>query len=222
MIPILRIHDPRITLRAVIQSILCTAALFLLLPAFHLLEDPSMTRVFKDIKLATFPQRITAPPLETKQIEKKPVHEELLHPKLQEQRLIVKPRAIATDLLLKPGGNAGDFSVAIPIGLVVGEDAFVFDIDAVDTPPEPVFQVSPLYPLHLKNRGVEGEVVLAFTVTIDGAVNDITVTSAEPGDAFVKTSIRTVEKWKFQPGKHDGKAVPVRVILPLKYSLQEE
>ena len=75
------------------------------------------------------------------------------------------------------------------------------------------------YPAAARRQGIEGRLVLTFTVDPDGWARRITVT--EPlhplCDSAAVAAIRAV---RFQPGTHEGSPVPVRMSLPVRFQLQ--
>jgi len=66
------------------------------------------------------------------------------------------------------------------------------------------------YPQRALLRGVEGYVILRFTITETGSVIDPEVLRAEPANMFESSARRAVMRWKYQPQVRDGK--PVRVV----------
>lgn len=74
-----------------------------------------------------------------------------------------------------------------------------------------ISRVQPVYPEQLRFRRVEGEVLVEFTVTHEGAVTDPVVISSKPSGAFDRAALQAVRRWRFQPRRDDqGKPVPVR------------
>lgn len=75
------------------------------------------------------------------------------------------------------------------------------------TPPVPIATVAPNYPRQAKMNGVEGTVVVKYTVTETGAVTDIRIVRgpAELRDAVLE-AMRT---WRFRPAILDGRPVAV-------------
>jgi TonB family protein len=75
------------------------------------------------------------------------------------------------------------------------------------------------YPQDAKNRGIQGEVQVQFTVKASGHVEDIKVIrSVNPdlNDAAVKV-FEEMPDWN--PGKQRGKAVAVNVVVPVRFKL---
>lgn len=71
----------------------------------------------------------------------------------------------------------------------------------------PLYRVEPRYPAKAKKRGLEGEVVLSFTIDPTGRPIDISIVSATPKRVFEREAIRALKKWKYQPKVVGGKAV---------------
>lgn len=96
----------------------------------------------------------------------------------------------------------------------------VFSLGEVDTPPRPLVQPPPLYPVGARRAGQEGVVELAFTVTAAGEVVDVEVLASRPGTVFVGAARSAVERWRFEPGMREGEPVAVRVEVPLQFRLE--
>jgi len=76
-----------------------------------------------------------------------------------------------------------------------------------DTEATPVLRVPPVYPTRAQERGIEGWVVVEFTITPTGAVRDPIVLDSEPSSIFNRAAIRTIRKWKYKPKIVDGTPV---------------
>lgn len=74
---------------------------------------------------------------------------------------------------------------------------------ATDAPPQPRFLFPALYPAALLPSGIEGMVVLEFTVGIDGRPSDIRIESSTLPD-FEKPALQAVSQWLFIPARKDG------------------
>ncbi|WP_041522354.1 energy transducer TonB [Gilvimarinus agarilyticus] len=78
----------------------------------------------------------------------------------------------------------------------------------------PIVKVAPQYPRTAIRRGLEGEVVVSFTVTRTGATRDIAVISAHtldgnPTSVFNSAAIKAAERFKYKPRIENG--VPLEV-----------
>ena len=71
----------------------------------------------------------------------------------------------------------------------------------------PLVRIEADYPMFARQRGIEGWVVVEFTITAAGTVKDAIVVDSEPGNVFDKAAIASVRKWKYNPKVKDGKAV---------------
>lgn len=76
------------------------------------------------------------------------------------------------------------------------------------------------YPKECKEKGIEGRVILAFTVGKDGGLSDYEILrGVDPLlDAEAIRVIQTMPKWA--PGTQEGKPVNVRYTVPVTYRLQ--
>lgn len=91
-------------------------------------------------------------------------------------------------------------------------------LDLLDNPPRTRLQVAPQYPYAAKQSGLGGEVVVAFEVDERGVVHNPTVVSATARE-FEEPTLRAVGKWRFQPGKKDGRPVRFRMVVPVVFNL---
>lgn len=83
-----------------------------------------------------------------------------------------------------------------------------------------VLRRSPSYPRLLKRRGIEGFVLVEFTVTAKGLVQDPVIIKSHPHEDFGKSVLRAVRYWKFQPYRLDGKPVAVRARQSVDFTLE--
>ena len=73
----------------------------------------------------------------------------------------------------------------------------------------PIVKVAPTYPRRAQQRGIEGYVVVEFTVTELGTVADPVVIEAEPPGMFDSAAVDAVLRFKYRPQMSEGKAVAV-------------
>lgn len=75
------------------------------------------------------------------------------------------------------------------------------------------------YPTDARQEGVQGTVYVNFIVQADGSVTDAAlVRGVNPSlDAEALRVVARMPKWT--PGQQDGKDVPVRFVLPVKFAL---
>ena len=75
------------------------------------------------------------------------------------------------------------------------------------------------YPKIAREMGIQGVVYVGFVVTSEGKISDpkILRSLAKPLD---QEALRLItEDVKFTPGYHQGNAVPVRMVLPIRFRL---
>ncbi len=76
------------------------------------------------------------------------------------------------------------------------------------------------YPAAAQRAGIEGIVVLSFVVSKTGEISEIQVIKSLGGgtDEEAVRVVKSMPKWT--PGKQNGRAVPVRYTLPVRYTIK--
>jgi len=100
-----------------------------------------------------------------------------------------------------------------------GPGAGAFQAAEVDTPPRLIKAYPPRYPYMAKRDDISGSITLQFVVTKDGNAVDTTVVESDPKGVFDEAVLQAIEQYRFKPGIKDGKAVDVKVNLPIKFNL---
>ena len=72
----------------------------------------------------------------------------------------------------------------------------------------PIVKVAPVYPSRALSRGLEGHVIVEFTVTQTGAVKDVFVVEST-SSLFERAAVEAAYKFKYKPRVIDGAAVEV-------------
>ena len=73
----------------------------------------------------------------------------------------------------------------------------------------PIVKVAPMYPRRAQSRGIEGYVIVEFTVTAAGTVENPVIVEAVPPGIFNRAALQAVLKFKYKPKVIDGRPVPV-------------
>jgi protein TonB len=73
----------------------------------------------------------------------------------------------------------------------------------------PIVKVAPQYPRRAAQRGIEGYVILEFTVTKLGTVINPVVIEAKPANVFDRSAMSAALKFKYKPKIVDGVAQEV-------------
>jgi TonB family protein len=86
-------------------------------------------------------------------------------------------------------------------------------------PPKVLYKVDPEYTQEDKDAKISGDVLLQMIVTTEGTAENINVVrSLSPG--LDQKAIEAIQKWTFQPGTKDGKAVPVWATVEVRFRLK--
>lgn len=95
----------------------------------------------------------------------------------------------------------------------------LFSPEALDRVPNVRVQIPPDYPQAMKQSGAGGSVLVEFDVDTAGRVvraEAIRYTDRE----FVEPAVRAVRKWRFEPGRRNGQAVPFRMAVPIEFGIE--
>lgn len=130
----------------------------------------------------------------------------------------IKP-TVPTRLDRIPGGF-GDGSPGKP-GPGDIANARIFSRDQLDRTPRAKVQPAPEYPFALRQAGIEGSVAVEFEVDTAGRVVTARALNGTTPE-FAQAAVRAVLKWRFEPGRKDGRAVPFRMVVPIGFSLSAD
>lgn len=73
----------------------------------------------------------------------------------------------------------------------------------------PIVKVQPVYPRRALQRGIEGYVIVEFTVTTNGSVRDPVVVESNPPKIFDNAAMKAALKFKYKPRVIDGTPIEV-------------
>jgi protein TonB len=87
----------------------------------------------------------------------------------------------------------------------------------------PLVRIEPAYPQRAVERGIEGWVLVRFTITPIGTVKDVVVVESNPPKVFDDAAVQAVLHWKYNPKIEDGVAVERRGVQTiLRFQLTKE
>lgn len=113
-----------------------------------------------------------------------------------------------------PGRPAGDSAASEPAPLRQGAPGL--------TLPRLLKEARPAYTREAMDAKIQGTVALECIVKTDGQVGTCTVTrSLDATHGLDQEAISAAQKWRFEPGKKDGKPVPVLVTIELTFTLRK-
>ncbi|HEY7670974.1 MAG TPA: energy transducer TonB [Gammaproteobacteria bacterium] len=71
----------------------------------------------------------------------------------------------------------------------------------------PLVRIAPEYPARAAARGIEGWVIVQFTITPTGSVRDPIVVEAMPKNVFDDAALKAIARWRYNPKIEGGVAV---------------
>jgi TonB family protein len=149
---------------------------------------------------------------------------------LVKEPVMSRTRFVGTAMVLGcvMAGTVAGTVTALPLGVPMGEAAADAQqqqvVDGKDpgvTQPRIVTEVKPEYtPEALKAR-IQGSLILTAIVGTDGTPSDVEVkTSLDTEYGLDRQAVAAFEQWRFEPGLKDGKAVPVRIDVEVRFTLK--
>jgi len=103
-------------------------------------------------------------------------------------------------------------SAGLDFGADVASDLSLdggLSLDTGDGEYLPIVKVAPVYPRRALQRGIEGFVIVEFTVGPTGAVVNPVVIEAEPANIFEQAALEAAKKFKYKPRVINGEATSV-------------
>jgi len=208
-------HKTRVSL-TIVGAFVATAILFLALPFTQLLDafkpgGDSISTTDFSVQPPPPPPAEPPPPEEEKEQEDKP-------------ELETKPPPLSLaqlEVALNPGdgGATGDFGFGtFTADFNALDELEIFELADLDKIPNPLHRVAPTYPYEMKQAGISGWARVMFIVDENGRVRSPRINASSHRE-FEQASIDAVMQWKFEPGMKDGRAVKTRMMLPLKFNL---
>jgi protein TonB len=135
-----------------------------------------------------------------------------------------EPQADFTPDLVRPelSGLGGiDAAVTINLGNMTETNMdreFVFEAYELDQAPQAVVRIPPVFPYKAREQGIEGVVQVKLLVNTDGTVGQVEILDSRPKGIFEDAVMKAVPKWKFNPGKIQGKAVTAWVVTFVRFN----
>jgi protein TonB len=83
----------------------------------------------------------------------------------------------------------------------------------------PLVREEPRYPQSALSRGIEGRVLVSFTITENGLVENARVIAAEPKNIFNAAALEAIRRWRYDPKIVNGIPVEqtdIRIAIPFR------
>lgn len=119
------------------------------------------------------------------------------------------PKTPSMDLPDLSGAGA---AISVDVGTPQLESGLDMKGPSIGGPPSdaesvPVVRVEPVYPPIAAQRGIEGWVVVGFTISANGTVKKPKVLDSKPARIFDDAAVKAVRRWKYNPKIVDGKPI---------------
>ena len=97
------------------------------------------------------------------------------------------------------------------IALLTASPASPASADMDELTPTPITRESPAYPHGALSRGVEGSVLLEYTVNERGRVVSPRVLEATPPGVFEGAALRALSRWRYEPRGSEPTTMKVKL-----------
>jgi protein TonB len=124
---------------------------------------------------------------------------------------------IDVPLNIAGGPYLGDFSVGAKLAPIVTPTPLIAPV--LDDEVIPLVRIPPRYPRAASRRGIEGSVIVSFTITKNGQVFNPVIVSAKPENVFDKAALKAILKWKFKPKVVNGQPVERQATQEIEFKL---
>ena len=136
------------------------------------------------------------------------------------------PPKLTVDSTDRPQQQMPDMQMPrIDLGIGAGAGPYLGNWSAGDRNAEgdviPIVRIEPQFPRDALVKGIEGWVVVEFTIEPDGTVSDPRVVDSNPRRIFDRNAVRAIYKWKFKPRIVDGQPVARRATQRLEFTLNK-
>ena len=206
-------------LGSVVSALVLACLIFLGLTLTQLRSDPppdTPKGALLDIVISppdSVPPEPPDPPEEEEEEEKPELEEEV--PPLTIDQIEAKMNPLPGGAL-NPGRGIEGFGDS-PDSI---REMDTFVIEDLDKSPRRLLATRPIYPIILKQAGVEGSVRLIIIVDENGNVIEARAQRASHRE-FARAAIDAVLQWKFEPGTRKKKPVKVKRIQPFSFNIAD-
>ncbi|WP_146662108.1 energy transducer TonB [Anaerohalosphaera lusitana] len=197
-------------------AVAITLAFFLVLPLMQTLsKPPKQDMVVRSVDTGKLEAPDPPPEPEPEEEEPEPEKEP---PKLEQNNapLDLSQLEVALNPGFGDGWAAGDFGVSLNTFASENKDVdALFSIADLDQKPRVLYQPGPTMNAQMR-KNAPGKVYVIFIVDKQGRVASPRVQKST-NPVFEKAAISTIKRWKFEPGKRNGKAVRFRMRVPFVF-----
>lgn len=119
--------------------------------------------------------------------------------------------------------NTGSVSMIQPdVNTRASMSKMTVNVGGSDRDTMPLVRINPDYPPRAQARGIEGWVLIEFTITAAGTVRDARVVNASPKGYFEEAALKAIGRWRYNPKVQEGVAVErVGVRVRLSFNVEK-
>ncbi len=183
--------------------------LFIIIPALHNLFGMAFTKTDNTVSQ----QRVIAEIIQPKKKEEKTLKKRI------RSVSTVQSRSVLSSMQMK---FVPDLGVAAGEGVAIAKqdlEAVIFEEGETDEDPIPLSQTPIPYPERARNLEIQGVLLIEIIIGRNGRVESVEILKS-PHPSFSSAARKTVQKWRFKPGKNKGVPVRVRARKEIEFQLR--
>lgn len=77
----------------------------------------------------------------------------------------------------------------------------------------------PRYPESARRAGAQGTTLIKVLILATGKIGEIQIEESASHPALDQAAVDAVRRWRFEPGKENGRPVDLWVLIPLEFKL---
>lgn len=120
-----------------------------------------------------------------------------------------------------PGGFLMEIGKFGRRGKFSGDDEDELGAGAGIEAPSPTLKTQPLYPSALLKKGIGGKVLIMAVVSTAGQVIKANIKTSSGHGELDNAAMQAVLKWKFKPGKQNGKEIQATCVIPYTFEVKK-
>ena len=87
-------------------------------------------------------------------------------------------------------------------------------------PPELLEFQRPVYPKNLRDRDIEGRVILKILIDKEGEVQEIQIFESSGYETFDQIAVKAVRQWRFKPARKENQQRESWVLIPINFQIE--
>lgn len=106
------------------------------------------------------------------------------------------------------------------LALLTLATATVSSAFAAQESPKPIEQPAPRYAVELRQKGLEGKVLVEYKIDTQGRVSQVKVLKSS-NHVFISPTVKALRNWRFSPAQKNGQPVETTARQEIEFTLEK-